>query len=131
MVAQEVRELAQRSAAAAKEIKAQISRSSGQVENGVRLVGEAGEALKRISTQIQTANEIVSKIAHGAAEQNTTLHSIAAAMGSLDVTTQKNAAIAEETTASAEMLARDAEELIDLVRNFRVSGTNERQRYAA
>ena len=131
VVAQEVRELAQRSAAAAKEIKAQISRSSGQVENGVRLVGEAGEALKRISTQIQTANEIVSKIAHGAAEQNTTLHSIASAMGSLDVTTQKNAAIAEETTASAEMLARDAEELIDLVSNFRVSGAREQQRYAA
>ena len=130
VVAQEVRELAQRSAAAAKEIKAQISRSSGQVDNGVKLVGEAGEALKRISGQIQTANEIVSKIAHGAAEQNTTLQSIASAMGELDVTTQKNAAIAEETTASAEMLAQDTEELIGLVRGFRVSGESSVRRAA-
>ncbi|TBZ27310.1 methyl-accepting chemotaxis protein, partial [Rhizobium leguminosarum] len=66
VVAQEVRELAQRSAAAAKEIKDQIARSSSQVDHGVRLVGEAGEALKRISDQIKAANEIVAKIAHSA-----------------------------------------------------------------
>ncbi|MGV1761264.1 methyl-accepting chemotaxis protein [Rhizobium sp. A22-96] len=121
VVAQEVRELAQRSAAAAKEIKDQIARSSGQVDQGVRLVGEAGEALKRISDQIKAANEIVSKIAHSASEQDTTLRSISSSMNQLDAATQQNAAMAEETTASAETLAADTEDLLALIRGFRVN----------
>jgi methyl-accepting chemotaxis protein len=124
VVAQEVRELAQRSAAAAKEIKDQIARSSGQVDQGVRLVGEAGEALKRISDQIKAANEIVSKIAHSASEQDTTLRSISSSMNQLDAATQQNAAMAEETTASAETLAADTEDLLDLIRGFRVNNGN-------
>ena len=121
VVAQEVRELAQRSAAAAKEIKEQISRSSGQVVNGVKLVGEAGEALKRISSQITAANEIVAKIAYSAREQDSTLRSINGSMNQLDVATQQNAAMAEETTASAQVLADDTEELLNLIRGFRIS----------
>ncbi|MBB3408638.1 methyl-accepting chemotaxis protein [Rhizobium sp. BK316] len=120
VVAQEVRELAQRSAAAAKEIKDQIARSSSQVDHGVRLVGEAGEALKRISDQIKAANEIVAKIAHSASEQDTTLRSISSSMNQLDAATQQNAAMAEETTASAETLAADTDELLGLIRGFRV-----------
>ncbi len=120
VVAQEVRELAQRSAAAAKEIKDQIARSSGQVEQGVRFVGEAGEALKRISDQIKAANDIVSKIAHSASEQDTTLRSITSSINQLDAATQQNAAMAEETTASAESLASDTDELLNLIRGFRV-----------
>ncbi|WP_394688298.1 methyl-accepting chemotaxis protein [Hoeflea sp.] len=121
VVAQEVRELAQRSAAAAKEIKSQISNSSGQVQNGVQLVGEAGEALKLISDQIKAANEIVSKIAHSASEQDTTLRSISQSMNQLDTVTQQNAAMAEETTASAEVLSSDTENLLELIRGFKVS----------
>ncbi|MCQ1834173.1 methyl-accepting chemotaxis protein [Neorhizobium galegae] len=121
VVAQEVRELAQRSAAAAKEIKDQISRSSGQVQNGVRLVGEAGEALKRISDQVKSASEIVGKIAHSASEQDTTLRSISSSLNQLDAATQHNAAMAEETTASAEALAADTDELLTLIRSFRIS----------
>ncbi len=121
VVAQEVRELAQRSAAAAKEIKTQISNSSGQVQNGVQLVGEAGQALKRISDQIKSANDIVTKIAHSASEQGTTLGSISSSMNQLDVVTQQNAAMAEETTASAEVLATDTEDLLELIRGFKVS----------
>ncbi len=123
VVAQEVRELAQKSAAAAKEIKTQIARSSTQVENGVRLVGEAGDALKRISTQIKSSSDIVSKIAHSAAEQDTTLRSISSSLNQLDAATQHNAAMAEETTASAEALAADTEELLNLIRTFRVSNS--------
>jgi methyl-accepting chemotaxis protein len=129
VVAQEVRELAQRSAAAAKEIKDQIARSSGQVDQGVRLVGEAGEALKRISDQIKSATAIVSKIAHSAAEQDTTLRSISSSVNQLDAATQQNAAMAEETTAAAETLAKDTEELIGLIRGFRVGG-GQQQGYA-
>ncbi len=125
VVAQEVRELAQRSAAAAKEIKDQIARSSGQVDQGVRLVGEAGEALKRISDQIKAANEIVAKIAHSASEQDTTLRSISSSMNQLDAATQQNAAMAEETTASAESLASDTDELLNLIRGFRVGGSQD------
>jgi methyl-accepting chemotaxis protein len=121
VVAQEVRELAQRSAAAAKEIKDQISRSSGQVEHGVKLVAQAGEALKRISSQIESANDIVSKIAHSAQEQDTTLRSISSSLNQLDQATQQNAAMAEETTASAEVLANDTGDLLDLIRGFRTS----------
>jgi methyl-accepting chemotaxis protein len=121
VVAQEVRELAQRSAAAAKEIKAQISRSSAEVALGVRLVGEAGGALKRISSQIKSANDIVGKIAHSASEQDTTLRSISSTVNQLDVATQHNAAMAEETTASAELLASDTEDLLNLIRSFRIS----------
>ncbi|MBX9457790.1 MAG: cache domain-containing protein [Rhizobium sp.] len=120
VVAQEVRELAQRSAAAAKEIKDQIARSSGQVDNGVRLVGEAGEALKRISEQVKAATEIVGKIAHSASEQDTTLRSIASSINQLDAATQQNAAMAEETTAAAESLAHDTDELVGLIRAFQV-----------
>ncbi|NKN39677.1 chemotaxis protein [Agrobacterium sp. a22-2] len=124
VVAQEVRELAQRSAAAAKEIKEQISRSSGQVQNGVQLVGEAGQALKRISDQIKAASDIVTKIAHSATEQDTTLRSISSSMNQLDAATQHNAAMAEETTASAEALANDTEDLLNLIRGFKISGSS-------
>ncbi|MDO6962744.1 methyl-accepting chemotaxis protein [Rhizobium alvei] len=125
VVAQEVRELAQRSAAAAKEIKEQISNSSSQVQNGVQLVGEAGEALKRISDQIKAASDIVTKIAHSASEQDTTLRSISSSMNQLDAATQQNAAMAEETTASAETLANDTEELLNLIRSFKVSSSSQ------
>ncbi|MGO8176414.1 chemotaxis protein, partial [Rhizobium ruizarguesonis] len=71
---------------------------------------------------IKAANEIVAKIANSASEQDTTLRSISSSMNQLDAATQKNAAMAEETTASAETLASDTDELIDLIRGFRVSG---------
>ena len=119
VVAQEVRELAQRSAAAAKEIKDQIARSSAQVDEGVDLVAQAGEALKRISDQIAGANDIVSKISHSAQEQDTTLRSISASMNQLDQATQHNAAMAEETTASAEVLANDTGDLLELIGSFK------------
>lgn len=121
VVAQEVRELAQRSAAAAKEIKTQISHSSEQVKNGVELVGQTGEALARISEQILSASEIVTKIAGSAKEQDLTLGAITSSVNQLDTQTQTNAAMAEETTASAEVLAQDTTELLQLIERFKVS----------
>ncbi|WP_027487199.1 methyl-accepting chemotaxis protein [Allorhizobium undicola] len=121
VVAQEVRELAQRSAAAAREIRDQIARSSGQVNEGVQLVGQTGEALRRIAHQIAEANDVVGRIAASAQEQDTTLRSISAALNQLDSATQQNAAMAEETTASAEVLANDTGELLTLIQGFRVS----------
>ncbi|MDQ0458173.1 methyl-accepting chemotaxis protein [Rhizobium paknamense] len=123
VVAQEVRELAQRSAAAAKEIKEQIARSSDQVHQGVQLVGETGEALRRISQQISQANEVVARIAASAQEQDTTLRSISSSLNQLDTATQQNAAMAQETTGSAEVLDNDAGELLHLIEEFRLSAS--------
>ncbi len=131
VVAQEVRELAQRSAAAAKEISDQISASSSQVSEGVSLVGNAGDALRRISAQIKEANDIVATIARSAEEQNSTLGSIAASVNELDVATQQNAAMAQDTTSSANILASGTNELVELIGNFRTSGTATSQRQAA
>ena len=64
---------------------------------------------------------LLAKLAHSAAEQDTTLRSISSSLNQLDVATQHNAAMAEETTASAEALAVDTEELLNLIRSFRVS----------
>ncbi|OLP53015.1 chemotaxis protein [Rhizobium rhizosphaerae] len=121
VVAQEVRELAQRSAAAAKDIKVQIARSTGEVDEGVRLVGEAGDALKRIAGQIDDTRSIVQAIADSAGEQNTTLRAISETLNQLDTATQQNAAMAEETTASVQVLANDTEELLQLIAAFRVN----------
>lgn len=121
VVAQEVRELAQRSADAAKEIKERISQSSTQVKNGVELVGQTGEALARISDQILSASEIVTKIAGSAKEQDMTLASITSSVNQLDTQTQSNAAMAEETTASAEVLAQDTTELLNLIEKFKTN----------
>ncbi len=90
----------------------------------MQLVAQAGEALKRISNQIESANQVVSRIAHSAQEQDTTLRSISSSLNLLDQATQQNAAMAEETTASAEVLANDTGDLLDLIRGFRTADAN-------
>ncbi|WP_105373328.1 methyl-accepting chemotaxis protein [Neorhizobium huautlense] len=128
VVAQEVRELAQRSASAAKEIKDQISKSSIQVTEGVSLVGDAGQALQRISRQIEEADQFVASIARSAKEQDTTLSSVASSINELDVATQKNAAMAQATTEIAATLAVDTEGLLSLIANFRTASINQDDR---
>lgn len=130
VVAQEVRELAQRSADAAKEIKERISQSSTQVKNGVELVGQTGEALARISEQISSASEIVTKIAGSAKEQDMTLASITSSVNQLDTQTQSNAAMAEQTTASAEVLAQDTTELLTMIEKFKTNQQGQAANYA-
>ncbi|MQW87670.1 methyl-accepting chemotaxis protein [Sinorhizobium saheli] len=124
VVAQEVRELAQRSASAAKEIKDQISKSTLQVTEGVSLVGNAGQALQRISRQIEEADEFVASIARSAKEQDTTLSSVASSINELDVATQKNAAMAQASTEIAAALATDTEGLLSLIANFKTESSN-------
>ncbi|MGO8212816.1 chemotaxis protein, partial [Rhizobium ruizarguesonis] len=79
------------------EIQDQIARSSRQVNHGVRLVGGAGEALKRPSDQIKAANEIVAKIAHRASDQDPTLRSLSSSTNQLNPPPPPSAAISEET----------------------------------
>ncbi len=126
VVAQEVRELAQRSAAAAKDIKTLISASSKEVESGVDLVGQTGEALREIVGQIANISGLVSEIASSTNEQSTGLHEINTAVNQMDQMTQKNAAMVEETTATCSELANDAKELQDLIMRFRLDDHNGR-----
>jgi methyl-accepting chemotaxis protein len=126
VVASEVRALAQRSADAAKEIKTLISASSRQVDDGVGLVGETGEALQRIMTTVAEMNGLVSEIAASAREQATALHEVNTAINQMDQVTQQNAAMVEETTAASHNLVREAEGLKAMVGRFQLSAAAER-----
>jgi methyl-accepting chemotaxis protein len=120
VVASEVRALAQRSAEAAKQIKALISDSTGQVDKGVKLVAETGRSLDRILEQVTEINLVVSHIAAGAQEQSTALNEINAAIDQMNLVTQQNAAMVEESTAAGHSLSDESARLAQLVGQFRV-----------
>jgi methyl-accepting chemotaxis protein len=122
VVASEVRALAQRSAGAAKEIKALISASAEQVGSGVRLVGETGQALQRIVDRVAEIDVLVTEIAASAQEQATGLHQVNSAINEMDQVTQQNAAMVEESTAASHNLAQEAQGLAEAVARFRVDG---------
>ncbi|HQT47787.1 MAG: chemotaxis protein [Acidocella sp. 20-63-7] len=118
VVATEVRSLAQRSADAAKEIKALISTSGQQVQTGVKLVGETGQVLGRIVEQVARLNKLVVDITASTGEQASGLAEVNAAITQMDQVTQQNAAMAEESTAACHSLSGEAAELGRLVAQF-------------
>ena len=120
VVASEVRALAQRSAEAAKEIKTLISASTGQVDAGVKLVGETGEALRRIVDRVAEIDSLVAEIAASAQEQAVGLAQVNTAVNQMDQVTQQNAAMVEQSTAASHSLAQEAEGLEASVARFRV-----------
>lgn len=121
VVAQEVRELAQRSASAAKEIKALINNSGTEVLEGVRLVGETGEALKQIDALVKHIDGNVDMIAKAADEQALGISEINRAVNQLDRMTQENAAMSARTTAISATLAQGADVLAQLVSLFKLN----------
>jgi methyl-accepting chemotaxis protein len=121
VVASEVRALAQRSAEAAREIKGLISTSTSQVGQGVALVAETGKSLARIMTQVTEINHVVAEIAAGAKEQSTAVEDINTTINQMDQTTQKNAAMAEQSNAASLSLSQEAERLSSLIDEFRVT----------
>ncbi len=131
VVAQEVRELAQRSATAAKEIKSLITTSSDQVNNGVSLVGQAGNALEQILTQVDQINTNVTAIVEGAKEQATGLKEINQAVNTMDQGTQQNAAMVEQSTAASHALAKQADGLFSLLSQFKVGEASQGRLAAA
>ncbi|MBZ5763765.1 methyl-accepting chemotaxis protein, partial [Rhizobium sp. VS19-DR104.2] len=122
VVAQEVRELAQRSAAAAKEIKALIITSGEQVRTGVALVGETGKSLEIMVGEVQKINIHVSAIVESAREQSVGIQEINTAVNTIDQGTQQNAAMVEESTAASHSLAGEADALNKLIAQFNLGG---------
>ncbi len=122
VVAQEVRELAQRSANAAKEIKGLITSSGDQVKAGVELVGETGTVLQSIVDHVEDISTRVQGIATAAREQLVGLNEINGAISTIDHTTQRNAAMVEESTAASHALSGDIAELNRLLQQFQFSG---------
>jgi methyl-accepting chemotaxis protein len=121
VVASEVRALAQRSAEAAREIKALISQSSAQVAEGVRLVGETGEALRAIVDCVAEVDVLTAGISASSQQQAVSLVEVNAAMNQMDQAVQQNAAMVEQTSAATLGVRDEAAELARLVGRFTVS----------
>ncbi|WP_116968693.1 globin-coupled sensor protein [Blastomonas sp. UPD001] len=122
VVANEVRALAQRSADAAKHIKELISESSRQVNRGVELVGQSGEALDSIVGKVAEIAGLAANISELAAAQSNSLQQVNTAVSEMDKMTQQNAAMVEESTAAARSLATEADQLSGLVSHFSLEG---------
>ena len=123
VVAQEVRELAQRSAQAAKEIKGLIRNSTTEVDSGVKLVRDTGEALHAIEQDVITINQHMDAITTSAREQSTGLAEVNTAVNQMDQVTQQNAAMVEETNAAGATLAVEASRLKELIAGFKLDGS--------
>jgi methyl-accepting chemotaxis protein len=120
VVAHEVRELAQRSAKAAKEIGALITLSQDHVKSGVALVAETGTTLQTIESQVQQANKNVSAIVQVAKEQAVTLREVNGAVTILDRGTQQNTALVQDAAVAARSLSTEADELFELLKLFKL-----------
>ena len=121
VVAGEVRTLAQRSAEAAREIKALIGTSVDKVEEGSRLVGDAGTTMVDIVGQVRRVADLIGEINTATLEQTTGIGQVSTAVSQLDQVTQQNAALVEQSAAAADSLKQQAQRLTDLVRTFRLA----------
>ncbi len=130
VVAAEVRNLAQRSANAAREIKDLISASVGSVESGARLVAQAGETIDEVVHAVKRVTDIMSEISAASQEQASGLDQVGQAVAQLDQITQQNAGLVQAATASAEELAGTAGGLARALGDFRVEATSPQQRHA-
>ena len=120
VVASEVRSLAQRSAEAAKQIKALIGTSVDKVESGSRLVAAAGQTMGEIVDSVKRVSDMIGEISVAASEQSDGIGQINVAVTQLDQMTQQNAALVEESTAAAESLREQAQRLSDVVGTFKI-----------
>jgi methyl-accepting chemotaxis protein len=125
VVASEVRNLAQRSASAAKEIKDLINHSVDRVETGNRLVGEAGLAMQEVLKSVQSITAIMQEIATASAEQGNGIEQINMAVTQMDDTTQQNAALVEQTAAASASLQDQAQMLVKSISIFTLGNEGE------
>jgi methyl-accepting chemotaxis protein len=122
VVASEVRTLAQRSAAAAKEIKSLIGNSVEKVETGSRLVNDAGTTMREIVDSVKRVTDIMAEISAASSEQTSGIEQINQAVTQMDQVTQQNAALVEEAAAASEAMQHQAAELAQAVSIFRING---------
>jgi methyl-accepting chemotaxis protein len=120
VVAGEVRTLAQRSALAAKEIKALIGNSVEKVSEGSRLVDAAGQTMHDIVSRVQRVNDLIHAMSGATQEQSTGIGQVTTAVNQLDLVTQQNAALVEESAAAADSLSQQADQLVKAVSVFRI-----------
>jgi methyl-accepting chemotaxis protein len=120
VVAGEVRSLAHRSAAAAKEIKALIDDSVGNVEKGTALVAQAGQTMDQIVASVQHVTDIMGEISAATREQTLGIEQVNAAIGQMDHVTQQNASLVEEAAAASETMRQQSAALADAVRVFKI-----------
>ena len=118
VVASEVRNLAQRSAEAAREIKGLIGTSVAQVATGARLVKDAGSTMGEIVASVQRVTDVIGEITAASSEQSTGLAQVNGAVAGLDRMTQQNAALVEQSAAAAESLREQAQRLARVVDVF-------------
>ncbi len=123
VVAGEVRNLAQRSAAAAKEIKGLIKDSVEKVDEGSRLVDESGETLSEIVDAVAKVSELIAQIASSSQEQSTGIDEINRAVATMDEMTQQNASLVEQTSAASQSLKDEGKQLLNLM-NFFATDSN-------
>ena len=122
VVASEVRALAQRSAEAAKDIRQHLSTAQDAVDEGVQLVAETGTSLRSIIERISDINRVVTEIAASAEHQASGLQEVNTAVEQMDMVTQQNAAMVEETTAATRTLTEQSGKLAKIVARFRLAG---------
>ncbi|MDO9006622.1 MAG: methyl-accepting chemotaxis protein, partial [Thiobacillus sp.] len=122
VVASEVRNLAQRSAGAAKEIKSLIEDSVGKVDAGGKLVDEAGKTMSEIVTSVKRVTDIMGEIAAASQEQSAGIEQVNQAITQMDDATQQNAALVEQAAAAAESLQDQAHKLSEAVSVFKLDG---------
>jgi methyl-accepting chemotaxis protein len=127
VVASEVRSLAQRSAAAAREIKALIGTSVENVESGTKVVQGAGETMKELVQNAKRMNELLTEISTASTEQSHGVAQVSQAVQDLDQTTQKNATLVEQTAGAAASLKDRALDLAGEVARFRLAPESERR----
>jgi methyl-accepting chemotaxis protein len=126
VVASEVRNLAQRSAAAAKEIKTLIGDSVEKVETGSRLVDQAGATMEEVVGSVKRVSDIIGEIAAASDEQRAGIEQVNQAITQMDQVTQQNAALVEQAAAAAEAMQDQASELAGLVGTFRTGTESQR-----
>ncbi|QOY96819.1 HAMP domain-containing protein [Massilia sp. UMI-21] len=127
VVATEVRNLAQRSAAAAKEIKSLIGDSVDKVSMGTMLVEDAGKTMDAVVTSVRRVSDIVAEISAASSEQSSGIGQVNGAIVQMDGVTQQNAALVEEAAAAAESLQQQAATLVALVGEFKVEAGDDAQ----
>jgi len=124
VVASEVRNLAQRSATAAKEIKGLISDSVSKVDDGAKLVDQAGSTMEEIVTSVKRVTDIMAEISLASQEQSAGIEQVNRAIGQMDENTQQNATLVEEAGAAASALEDEAENLARLVSIFKLNAAD-------